>query len=163
MIQIEREKFSREVAEEILPLAQACWNESTIVKKDTCAYYGERDFQIEPDTDRYVELSEQGILVLMTLRDERVLKGYIIGLLYRSLHHKRILCGIGDSIYVDPDYRSYTGVMAEKFEQAMKALNVEIIGWPTHIDGPVYEVLKARGYVGDDIVMEKRLCALQLQ
>jgi hypothetical protein len=35
---------------------------------------------------------------------------------------------------------------------------VGIIGWPVHLNGPVYDVLKAKGYVGDDIVMEKRLC-----
>ena len=39
----------------------------------------------------------------------------------------------------------------------MRERNVQIIGWPTHVDGPMYALLKARGYVGDDIVMEKRL------
>ena len=94
----------------------------------------------------------------MTLRDDTILQGYLLGLTYRSLHHKRILCGIADALYVQPDYRAYTTLMAEKFEAAMRGREVEIIGWPTHIEGPVYEVLKARGYVGDDIVMEKRLC-----
>jgi len=158
VIAIEKEPFSLEVSAEILPLAQKCWDESTLVKKETCAYYGERDFIVEPDTDGYERLSKQGLVVLVTLRDETVLKGYVIGFIYHSLHHKKILCGMGDSIYIEPDYRSYTAVVAEKFEQAMKELKVEIIGWPTHIDGPTYQVLKTRGYVGDDIVMEKRLC-----
>jgi hypothetical protein len=48
-------------------------------------------------------------------------------------------------------------VAAERFETEFKALGAAIIGWPAHINGPVYEVLKARGYVGDDIVMERRL------
>lgn len=157
MIKIEKEQFTLDVAAEILPLAQSCWNESTIIKKETCAYYGERDFQIEPDTEGYERLATQGLLVLVTLRDDTVLKGYVIGFLYRSMHHKKILCGIGDSVYVEPEYRAYTAVVAERFEQAMKELKVEIIGWPTHIDGPTYQVLKTRGYVGDDIVMEKRI------
>jgi len=157
-ITIEKEPFSLDVSAEILPLAQACWNESTLIKKETCAYYGERDFAVEPDTEGYERLSNQGLVVLVTLRDDKALKGYIVGFIYRSLHHKKILCGIGDSIYIEPDYRAYTAVVAEKFEREMKALNVEIIGWPVHIDGPIYEVLKTRGYVGDDIVMEKRLC-----
>ena len=50
--------------------------------------------------------------------------------------------------------------MTERFEKEMAARGSIIIGWPTHPDGPVYELLKARGYVADDIVMEKRLCVL---
>ena len=157
-ISIDEEPFSLQVAAEILPLAQKGWDESTLIKQGTCAYFGARAFSIEPDVERYTELAAQGLLLLMTLRDDTILQGYLLGLTYRSLHHKRILCGIADALYVQPDYRAYTTLMAEKFEAAMRGREVEIIGWPTHIEGPVYEVLKARGYVGDDIVMEKRLC-----
>lgn len=156
---IDRVPFSPEVGAEILPLAQRCWEESTVTKAETCAYYGDRDFAIEPDIEGYQRLSDQGVLVLVTLRKEQELKGYLIGFTYRSMHHKKILCGIGDSIYLLPEFRSYTAPMAEKFEQEMKTLGVEIIGWPVHVKGPVYKVLETRGYVGDDIVMEKRLCA----
>lgn len=155
MITIERELFSAELAAEILPLGQKCWAESTANKKETCAYYGERDFEVEPDVEAYQRSSDR--MVVVTLRDDRILKGYVIGFTYHSMHHKKILCALGDSIYIEPEYRSYTGVLAAKFEQAMKDLDVQIIGWPVHIDGPVYGVLKTRGYVGDDIVMEKRL------
>lgn len=157
MITIEREQFSESVAAEILPLAQACWNESTIIKKDTCAYYGEREFYVEPDMGFYERLAGQQSLVLVTLRDDAALKGYVIGFAYPSPHHKKILCGHGDSIYLGPEYRAYAPIMADKFEEVMKDLGVQAIGWPTHIDGPMYEVLKARGYVGDDIIMEKRI------
>lgn len=159
MITIEKEQFTPELSAEIMPYAQKCWEESTVIKKETCAYYGDRDFAVEPDVEKYQKLANDGLVMSVALRDEGVLKGYVLGFIYRSMHHKNILCGIGDSIYIDPAYRSYTTVVAEKFERALKELNVEIIGWPTHIDGPVYQVLKARGYVGDDIVMEKRLCA----
>jgi hypothetical protein len=155
---IDKEPFSLEVCAEILPLAQKGWDESTIIKAETCAYFGERAFLIEPDVERYEQLNAQGLVVLVTLRDEGELKGYVLGLTYRSLHHKHIFCGIGDASYIDPAYRSYTVIVVDKFEAAMRERSVEIIGWPTHIDGPLYGVLKARGYVADDIVMEKRLC-----
>lgn len=158
MIAIEKEPFSPALIAEILPLAQRCWEESTRVKAETCAYYGERDFAVDPDMDVYDRFAQQGLLVTVTLRDEAALKGYVMGFVYRSPHHKKILCGHGDSIYIEPEYRSYTAIVAEKFEAAMKDLNVQAMGWPTHIDGPVYAVLKARGYTGDDIIMEKRLC-----
>jgi hypothetical protein len=158
VITIENEPFSPALYAEILPLAQACWNESTIVKNKTCAYYGEREFAVEPDLDLYERLASAGSMIVLALREDETLKGYVVGYTYRSPHHQKILCGHGDSIYIEPAYRSYAVVMAEKFESAMKALKVQAIGWPTHIDGPMYEVLKNLGYVGDDIVMEKRLC-----
>lgn len=158
-VTVQTEPYSDGVLAEILPLAQACWNESTAFKKESCAYYGERDFDVEPDTASYERLFRDGLMVLVTLRVGAALKGYVIGFLYRSLHHRKIQCAAADSIYIDPDYRSYTPVVCDKFEQVLKDLRVEIIGWPAHIDGPVHQVLKARGYVGDDIVMEKRLCA----
>lgn len=154
-IRIEQEVFTEELAAEMFPLAQACWDESTLNKKDTCAYYGERDFIVEPDMERYKALAKAGLMVAVTLR-EATLKGYILGFTCRSLHHKKITCASVDSIYMDPEYRSYTAVVCEKFEQSVSKLGAQIIGWPTHIDGPVYKVLKARGYVGDDVIMEKR-------
>lgn len=158
-ISIEREVFNAKVAAEVLPLAQKCWDESTAFKGETCAYHGERDFIVEPDVEAYQKLADQGLLVLVTLRDEMQLKGYVIGFLYNALHHKKILCGIGDSIYIEPDYRVNTWAVAKRFENEMKDLGAKILGWPVHLNGPVYDVLKAKGYIGDDIVMEKRLCA----
>jgi hypothetical protein len=156
---IEKEPFTLELFQELLPLAQKCWEESTVNKAETCAYYGERDFQIDPDTSEYQRLADLGSVVLVTLRDGGVAKGYVVGFLYRSWHHRKILCGNGDSIYIEPGYRSYTAVMAERFEKEFFGMGAEIIGWPTHVNGPVYEILKSRGYVGDDVLMEKRLCA----
>lgn len=157
-VAIDKEAFSGPLAAEILPLARKCWGESTAFKGETCAYFGERDFLIEPDEEAYQRLADQGLLVLVTLRDEGELKGYVIGFVYKALHHKKILGGIGDSIYIEPDYRSHTWAVAKRFEIEIKGLGAQILGWPVHFNGPVYEILKAKGYVGDDIVMEKRLC-----
>lgn len=156
---VQVEKFSPEVFAEILPFAQRCWDENTVAKAQTCAFYGERDFAIDPDIDQYRKLSESGSLVLVTLRDEGKLAGYAVGLLYRSLHHKAVLCGIADSIYVDPPFRSVTAVMMERLEKELQARGAQILGWPASPAGPVHALLEARGYVADDVVMEKRLCA----
>jgi hypothetical protein len=155
---IETEAFNAEIAAELLPLAQKCWDESSVFKGETCAYHGERDFIIEPDTEAYQRLEDQKLLVLVTLREESKLQGYVIGFLYNALHHKKTLCGIGDSMYIEPEYRKHTWAVAKRFEKEMQQRGAQIIGWPVHLNGPVYEILKARGYVGDDIVMEKRLC-----
>jgi hypothetical protein len=155
-IRIEQEVFSEALAAEMLPLGQACWDESTLVKKRSCAFYGERDFSVDPDMERYGALAKAGLMVVVTLRNG-ALKGYLLGFACRSLHSKKIICGSVDSIYVDPEYRAYTAVLAEKFEQEVVGRRgAEIISWSTHIDGPIYQILKARGYVGDDVTMEKR-------
>lgn len=155
-MQICKEAFSADLFCEILPLAQKCWEENTKIKAESCAFYGERDFSVEPDIEAYQR--QAASLVIITLRDSTRLVGYIVGLLYRSPHHKRILCGNVDSIYVEPDCRSYTVVMMERFEKEMCAMGAQIIGWPTSLKSPIYGLLKARGYAGDDTIMEKRLC-----
>jgi hypothetical protein len=158
-VNIDKEPFSMELFNEMLPLAQKCWNESTAFKGESCAYFGDRDFNIEPDAETYKTLHDQGRFVFVTLRDEGQLKGYVVGFTYHALHHKKVLCAIGDSIYIEPDYRAHTWAVAKRFEKEMMELGAKILGWPVHFNGPVYEILKAKGYVGDDIVMERRLCA----
>ena len=160
-MKIEKEPFSLELLGELMPLAQACWEESTRAKAETCAFYGDRDFKIEPDLDNYRRMQESGILTILTMRDKGELVGYLVGVLYRSWHHTKVLCAHVDTAYVKPAARAYTAVMIEKFERDMTERGVGIIGWPAHENGPVYKVLLARGYVGDDLVMEKRLCASQ--
>jgi len=157
-VSIEQEPLSEGIFAEIMPLAQQCWNESTLDKAETCAFYGERDFAVEPDLAAYERLDKAGQLIVVTLRNNGVLNGFVIGIIYTSLHHKKILCGNGDSIYINPEYRSYADVVCEKFEQILTAKGVNIIGWPVHIDGSMYQVLKGRKYTADDTVMEKRLC-----
>ncbi len=155
-MKIEVEPFTRELFDELLPLAQKCWQESTADKAEKCAFYGEREFQIEPDFDAYVRLGDA--LVVITLRNDAELLGYLVGFSYRALHHKHILGGIADTMYVEPEYRSHAPVIAKRFEKEMELRGVGIIGWPTTENGPVHTLLKSMGYVGDDIVMEKRLC-----
>jgi hypothetical protein len=157
-MRIEVEPFTLELFEELLPLARKCWQESTDFKAETCAFYGSREFDIEPDLEQYRKLVDKKSLIVVTLRDEG-LRGYVVGCVYQSAHHKKIKVGGGDSVYIEPEYRSYTGIAISKWEKAMREAGAEVIGWPVHFNGPVYEVLKAMGYVGDDIVMEKRLCA----
>jgi len=157
-VTIQTERFNAQIFDELLPLIHKEWNECSVIKAETCAFHGDRDFRIEPDIEAYQKLADAGSLILVTLRDEGVLCGYVEGFLYSALHHKKALCGIGDSLYIEPGYRTYIRGLISRFESEMKALKVEILGWPTHINGPLYELLKARGFVGDDIVMEKRLC-----
>jgi len=150
-----------ELLNEIKQLGQKSWDECSSIKGETCAFHGERGFIIEPDIEQYQRLSEQQSLIVLTLRDEGKLNGYGIGILYRSLHHKPVSVGNVDTFYIEPGYRSYTGVAIQKLEREFQSRGISIIGWPTSPEGSLCAVLKSLGYIPDDVVMEKRLpCAL---
>jgi hypothetical protein len=155
-MKITREPFSMSLFNELLPVGRKCWAENTQIKGDTCSYHGNRDFDVEPDVDQYRVLDDLGLLVLLTLRKDRLV-GYVIGILYRSMHHRGILCALGDGAYVEPEYRSYVGPLVESFEKELSKEGVAQIGWPTHRDGSLYKILSARGYSPDETVMEFRL------
>lgn len=155
-MKIERETFTPELYEEILPLAQKCWRECTQSKGESCAFYGEREFDIEPNLPVYLQLAAEGSLVAITLRDEG-LKGYVLGFVYPAMHHKHVIGGIGDTMYVEPKYRESAGELVDRFILEMGALKAGIIGWPVIPGGYIHKILKSRGFVRDDIVMEKRL------
>jgi hypothetical protein len=156
-MKIDREPYSEELRVELMPLAQKCWDSESETKAKTCAYYGERNFAIAPDIATYKKFADADVLVIVTLRDNLQLVGYAIGFVYQSLHHK-VLCACGDSFYVEPEYRSYGGALEDRFEKEFVKMNAEIIGWGCTPGGPVHTLLIAKGFIADDIVMEKRLC-----
>lgn len=154
--------FTRELAAEIVPLGQQSWDECSEIKKDTCAYHGQRGLSIDPDIDQYLYLAAHNSLIAMTLRDEgKILRGYALLILYKSLHLKAELCGNVDTFYVQPDHRRSMARLMSKIEDTFRARGVSIIGWPVTMTGKMYEILQRRGYIADDVVMELKLKNLQ--
>lgn len=152
------ERFTRELSDEIVPLGQQSWDECSEIKQDTCAYHGQRGLQIDPDIDQYLYLAEHQSLVAMTLRDDGgTLRGYALAILYRSLHLKTELCGNVDTFYVQPDYRKSMPRFMSAIEETFRERGVSIIGWPVTMTGKLFEILKRRGYIADDVVMELKL------
>lgn len=157
-MQIAIEPFTRDLAEEIVPLGQQSWDECSEIKKDTCAYHGQRGLAIDPDIDQYLYLFGQNSLIAMTLRDEdSVLHGYALLILYRSLHLKTELCGNVDTFYVQPDYRRSMPRFMSHIEETLRERGISIVGWPVTKTGTLYEILQRRGYIADDVVMELKL------
>jgi hypothetical protein len=156
MIGIQVEAFTDGLFDEMLPLIQKCWKECTQIKGETCAYYGEREFDVEPDLEGYKGLARLGSLVVVCLREDG-LKGYAAGFTYPSLHHRKVLGCIGDTIYIETGYRDHMGAVIDRFLREMTSRKADIIGWPVGPRTQVHKLLKERGFVRDDIVMEKRL------
>lgn len=152
------EPFTRELAAEIIPLGQKAWDECSEIKKDTCAYHGQRGLPIDPHIEQYLYLENNNLLITMTLRDENEkLRGYALLITYYSLHLKNELCGNVDTFYVEPEYRKFMPRFMSKIEKELTARNVSIIGWPVTATGKLCQILKKRGYIADDVVMELKL------
>ncbi|WP_186111272.1 hypothetical protein [Burkholderia gladioli] len=152
------EPFTRELATEIVPLGQQSWDECSEIKKDTCAYHGQRGLAIDPDIDQYLYLANHQSLIAMTLRDgDRALRGYALLILYKSLHLKTELCGNVDTFYVQPEHRQSMPRLISKIEETLRERGVSIIGWPVTRTGKLYDILQRRGYIADDVVMEFKL------
>lgn len=155
------EKLTPELFAEIRPLGQESWDECSEIKKDSCSFHGERGFKIEPYEERYLQFAENDSLLAFTVRDDdNVLQGYALAIFYRSLHHAPVLCANVDTFYLRPvarmRIRSFIALMEEHFEER----GVVVVGWPVSPSGGLFGVLKALGYAPDDVVMEKRICAL---
>jgi GNAT superfamily N-acetyltransferase len=158
MATIAIEPFTRELAAEIVPLGQQSWDECSEIKKDTCAYHGQRGLAIDPDIDQYLYLAENQSLIAMTLRDDdKALRGYALLILYKSLHLKTELCGNVDTFYVQPDFRRFMSRFISEIEEVLRRRGISIIGWPVTMTGKMFEILKRRGYIADDVVMELKI------
>lgn len=156
------EKLTPELFAELRPLGQESWDECSEIKKDTCSFHGERGFKIEPHESQYLMHAENDSLLAFVLRDdEGAVQGYSLAILYHSLHHAPVICANVDTFYLRPAVRirirSFIALMEEHFEER----GVVVVGWPVSPSGGLFGVLKALGYAPDDVVMEKRICALQ--
>jgi hypothetical protein len=155
-VTIQAETLTDSLIAEIVPLGRKCWAESTIAKGENCA--GERDLVIDPNLAEFRKLSDVGALVIIVIRAHLAAQGYVLGFTYRALHHQSVLGAIADTFYVEPEYRAYAGVMVDMFVNELKTRNVNMIGWPVTPGSYGHQLLLARGFVADDVVMEKTLC-----
>jgi GNAT superfamily N-acetyltransferase len=151
------EPLSRELFDETLPLARKSWAENTIAKAETCAWYGERDFDVDPDFEQYKALAAVGALVVMTMRDAEVLVGYVTGTCWRGMHHRHFVVAQSDSFYVEPAFRGYAMRLVRAYEREMIKRGAVALNSLTHTNGPLYKLLLARGYVPDETMLEKRV------
>jgi hypothetical protein len=154
---IAMERFTHDLANEILPLGQQSWDECSEIKQDTCAYHGQRGLAIDPDIEQFLYLAEHDSLLALTLRDEGVLRGYALVILYKSLHLKTELCANVDTFYIQPQRRLMMPRFISNLEDILRERGVSIIGWPVTMAGKMYPILQRRGYIADDVVMELKL------
>src|SRR6202007_1791916 len=133
------------------------WAESTVAKAETCAWYGERDFDVDPDFEQYEAIARVGALVILTMRHAGKLIGYLTGTCYRGMHHRHFIVAQSDSFFVKRPYRGHTRRLVRRYEEEMTGRGAVALNWLTHTNGPVYKLLKKFGYVADETMLEKRV------
>lgn len=163
-VSIDIEFLTKELFEELMPMGQKLWDECSEIKKDTCSFHGERGLKIQPKKSAYLGLQELDQLSVYVVRDSRgEAVGFSFCIFYYSLHHEVVPCANVDLFYIEPEYRTSIKRLIRKMEEEFRSRGVVVVGWPISPMGKLFEILKTLGYAPDDVVMEKRICALQQQ
>ncbi|NVN11628.1 GNAT family N-acetyltransferase [Nguyenibacter vanlangensis] len=63
---------------------------------------------LDPDLETYARLEQAGALHVLTMREGRVLAGYLVALVWPHLHHRGTSHAFFDLYYVRPAYRRWT-------------------------------------------------------
>jgi GNAT superfamily N-acetyltransferase len=147
---IQQEHYSDALWGELLPLLERNWRESPSFKKELA---------LDPDPAIYASLDANGLLRCITMRTGAgKLVGYVVYTVYRSPHHKTLLCAHGDVVYVDPDYRGLAAGLWKRAETLLRAQGVNWVGWSANPQSRLYTLLCEMGYKPDEIILEKQLC-----
>lgn len=158
------ETLTPSLFEELMPMGQKLWDECSEIKKDTCSFHGERGLKIRPNKDAYLRLQDIDNLSVYVLRDyQGSAVGFSFCIFYNSLHHEVVPCANVDLFYIEPEHRVSIKRLIRTMEEEFLSRGVVVVGWPISPMGKLFEILKTLGYAPDDVVMEKRVCALQQQ
>ena len=81
-----------------------------------------KEFDADPDLDKYRILENQQMIVCMTARANNVLVGYMVDIIYPHMHYKTMIVASNDFHYIVPEYRAKCArgltKAIEKFEKA---------------------------------------------
>jgi GNAT superfamily N-acetyltransferase len=95
MITFHDERFE-DVIDEAMPLLRRHWEEIAL-NKDTVP--------LDPDIERYKQISSIGMLHITTARDGGDLIGYAAYFIMPNLHYRSVIVGETDIFWLAPEYR----------------------------------------------------------
>lgn len=146
------EKF-HEIARELPPLFEQHYREIAL---------DQERIPLDPDWDRYLMLSLQGMLLVRTARYGDTLVGYIFNLFGPHLHYRSTPHAEIEMFWLDPAYRG-SGFVLRWFrenEAMLRELGVKKVGGTTkngYKDGRVGLIFKRLGYTPVETVWSKVL------
>jgi len=103
---------------------------------------------LDVDVDKYAELCDQGILHIVTARDDGKLIGYHVAMICGHLHYKSTLHGITDVYYLLPEYRGkMVGVrLFKEVEDDMRRRGVKKLYTGTKLHHDMGRMFERLGY-----------------
>lgn len=142
MITIQREHFT-DIWREGLPLMAAHHEES-----------GELPGALDLNLPVFLSADQQGILILVTARDDGVLVGYSTCWHGKHPHVKSARTAQGNTIYVHPDYRGQRGLgykILKHMITELKASAPMIVKYGSKVKRDIGPILKRLGFQADEV------------
>ena len=104
--------------------------------------------KLNPDWERYEEAEASGQLKIFTVREGKILVGYFVCLVTKSLHYKDHLFAHNDVLFLHPNYRKgLVGWRLIKFaEQCLKDDGVSLLLINTKTHKPFDVLLQRLSY-----------------
>jgi GNAT superfamily N-acetyltransferase len=149
-ITIQAEHYSDAFWAELLPMIRTNWEASP-------SYMPE--FPIDPDLARYRQLDSLGRLLCLSARENGRLIGYSVMILNFAMHHRTVICGFGDVIYVE-EGRGRAHVAADLIRASRewaRSKGARRLAWWVEPDSPLKKILQSLGFASDEVLMEQVL------
>lgn len=105
--------------------------------------------EFSPNYEAYCTLAEQGILHLVTARDDDNLVGYIVSYVMPHMQHSNTMFAIHEAYFLKREYRKgFAGYKLLKFaEKIVKMYNVEVIMLGVKARHDIKPIMDRLGYV----------------
>lgn len=123
----------------------------------------EETLPIDVNWLEYCAMEASGRLIVMTMRDDKILVGYYISILFPSLHYNKWMA-ISDMFYVLPEYRKSGKGLVSSGQQLLELMEVEQIlrgavksFIVTKVRLGLKLLLKRLGYAPVELIHAKRL------
>ena len=154
MTQLEQLHITREVLtdgliNEMIPLLKKHWVE--------IAHYP--DIPMDPNWEAYMAMQDNEALVIMTVRVNTKLVGYIVYFVHPNIHYQGSLQAVQDVLFIDPSYRKgMLGIRLLKASEAvLKGMGVQVVMQHLKFEHDFSPLLERLGYHDVDKIMAKRL------
>lgn len=110
---------------------------------------------LNPNWEKYQELTDSGSMFTLALRKDGVLVGYSANLLGPHLHYRDLVVAINDVLYVTPDTRGLAALrlMAET-KQVARDRGAKLMLWHAKPDTSLDRMLKRVAPVQDTVYSE---------
>jgi GNAT superfamily N-acetyltransferase len=148
MIAMRDEALTPELIKEAYPLLKANWISSGM---------DNHGHALDPDFKRFLAAWARGQLLVTTLRDAGVLKGYAVLSVGTSNYVQGLKIAMGAAFYVDPALRHHAPQLLSFTEKLLLKNGFRHVSWFVVPGSRAYHFFTRRGFTRDEVCLEKVL------